>query len=291
MINTVYYFSGTGNSLCVAKYLTSKLNNVELIPVVSKFQLKEKIQNDSEVIGFIFPNFCLSIPIPIKIFLTKIDLSSTKYLYGICTRGGTESEAFSYINKLLKKQNKQLNAKMLITMPWNHPLGKSNIISKNTIQNNVNLEKIMHSKIDHLVEIITARENYEIIDNEASYKLPSFVKLFLLSKRVNYELHRFMYQRLIKFYTDNKCNGCGVCENVCQSKKIKIYNNKPEWNKKIACYGCFACINYCPNISIQIKSNFPVISYTTKNERYHHPEITVSEIENQKKLHLTTAST
>jgi len=43
---------------------------------------------------------------------------------------------------------------------------------------------------------------------------------------------------------------CGTCEKVCLSKKIKMINKKPVWQKNVKCFYCYACINYCSMQSV-----------------------------------------
>ncbi len=78
----------------------------------------------------------------------------------------------------------------------------------------------------------------------------------------------------VNYYADEKCNSCEICEKVCPVHNIKIVNGKPEWQHK--CQRCLACIHFCPEKSIQYGKK------TIKRKRYHHPEITVNEIINQK---------
>jgi len=78
------------------------------------------------------------------------------------------------------------------------------------------------------------------------------------------------------YYADSKCTGCGTCEKVCLSKKIKMLNGKPVWQKNVKCFYCYACINYCPKESVQIKS------FTEKNGRYPHPYAIANDIAGQK---------
>ena len=79
-----------------------------------------------------------------------------------------------------------------------------------------------------------------------------------------------------KFYADSKCTGCGVCEQICLSKKIEIVDNKPTWKKDLPCFFCFACISYCPEQAIQIGKR------TLNRGRYHNPKISVRDIMEQK---------
>lgn len=82
----------------------------------------------------------------------------------------------------------------------------------------------------------------------------------------------------INFYADSKCTGCNLCEKVCLSKKIKMNNGKPLWQKDIKCYHCYACFNFCPEQSILVKN------YTYKDGRYCHPNVTAKDIAEQKGL-------
>ena len=80
----------------------------------------------------------------------------------------------------------------------------------------------------------------------------------------------------IGFFTDSSCTGCGICERVCLSHKIKMDDGKPLWQKDIHCYYCYACFNFCPEQAILVKN------YTKKNGRYIHPGISAKDIANQK---------
>jgi Pyruvate/2-oxoacid:ferredoxin oxidoreductase delta subunit len=52
-------------------------------------------------------------------------------------------------------------------------------------------------------------------------------------------------------------------------------NGTPVWSDK--CINCFACLQWCPEEAI----NAGVI--TQKMKRYHHPQVTMNDIINQKK--------
>ena len=75
MKTTIYYFSGTGNSLKVAKDLAGKLKDTELIPI-AKIWKEESILPHSNRIGFIFPLYFYGCPSIVLDFLKKIELST-----------------------------------------------------------------------------------------------------------------------------------------------------------------------------------------------------------------------
>jgi len=103
MRTEIYYFSGTGNSLYVAKELQKLIPETNLIPIVSLLN-KDVIETNAETTGFVFPIYYMAIPTPVKNFIKKLDLKSTKYIFAITTRLGTPHSAFTDIDKILKKK-------------------------------------------------------------------------------------------------------------------------------------------------------------------------------------------
>jgi flavodoxin len=70
MNTEIYYFSGTGNSLYVAKELQNRIPGAELIPIVSLLD-KDVIKTSGKIVGFVFPVHAITIPIAVKRFLKK----------------------------------------------------------------------------------------------------------------------------------------------------------------------------------------------------------------------------
>ena len=54
MLCSIYCYSGTGNSLWVAKKVSEKLANCQLFPI-TKFPSDTKINIDTKIAGLIFP--------------------------------------------------------------------------------------------------------------------------------------------------------------------------------------------------------------------------------------------
>jgi len=282
METEIYYFSGTGNSLHVARELQKRLPGAILIPVIGALK-KEIIKTNTESVGFVFPNFCLSMPIPIYDFLKKADLSLAQYLFALCTRGGSQNEAFYSINTLLKRQHKHIQAQVTINMPWNLPIGKEDLPNSINEEKMKQLEENLQEKLDHFSNIILAKRDYQEEDLEVTMPVSSWIKMLnRLMPNFFHQSHFYFYRKMIHFYSDGKCNGCGICVMVCPQEKIRLIDHKPIWLKDIDCLGCFACINYCPQKAIQVKSQFPLRSYTEKTGRYHHPLVSYRDIAQQK---------
>jgi flavodoxin len=58
MNTEIYYVSGTGNSLHVARELRKRTPEAKLTPIVRLLH-QDIIKTGADTIGFVFPNFCL----------------------------------------------------------------------------------------------------------------------------------------------------------------------------------------------------------------------------------------
>lgn len=268
----IYYFSGTGNSLHVARELQERLPETKLIPIVSLLD-KDVIKTDAEIVGFVFPTYLTTVPIPVRQFLGKLDLKSSKYIFSVTTCIGVLCLANFHVEKALKKKGKKLDSSFILHMANNSPTGLRPVADKNWVDQ-ITKEKIdkleceVQNKIDFIKERIINKEKYQ------KKGLFSFLSYFM--ERIMSSMTKNMKTE-IPYYPDEDCNGCGTCEKVCMSKKVRILDGKPIWTKDVRCYYCYACFNFCPSQSILVGK-----IYTDKNGRYYHPEIKSNDIAEQK---------
>jgi len=268
----IYYFSGTGNSLHVAKELQKRIPETKLIPIVSILN-KDIIKSCSDTVGFVFPIHLAMAPAPVMKFIKKLDLRSAEYLFAIATRAGSQHRAFIDLKNILKKKGKSLDSFFTLNMASNDP--KFEDWQAATEEKIAELESEVQNKLDSIEKTVLNKEKSREKDTDFTVSMPSFP---ILSKILPF-LNRFYN---VEFYADEKCKSCGTCEKVCLSGKVKIIYGKPVWQKDVQCFSCHACLNYCPEHSVQIKSSRLLKSYTTENERYSHPYATKEDIAEQK---------
>lgn len=262
MKTIIYYFSGTGNSLKIAKDLAEKLDDCELVPIAKVWQ-KDRIVATCEKVGFIFPLYYWGLPRIVYDFIEKIELDNTNYLFAVITKDGDmDGIPLIQIERILSEKSKILSAGFFIKMPNNNII-VNDILNTEEEQK----EKLEEAKkqVDNIYKIIEENKIIEIITTKKRKKtLEKLNKTF----RVNvYENDRF-------FYADENCTSCCICEQVCPVNNIILIDGKPQWQHK--CQQCLACINYCPEKSIQYGDK------TLKKGRYHHPKITVKDLISQK---------
>ena len=285
MSTEIYYFSGTGNSLFVARELQKRIPDSSLMPIIS-FLHKDVIQTSGKSIGFVFPVHALTIPIAVKRFVEKANMQSAEFIFAIATRYGTVFRGFEKIDQLLKKKNKHLNSQFILNMCHSEgprSLAGYEIPSESDI---VQLENVVLEKLDVIKNVISTKKFCHEKDKEYFVKSATNPVLgYLIEKMVLFAMSKVEYLGGVNYFCyDNKCTGCGICEKVCLSKKIKLVDRKPIWQKNVVCYMCFACLNYCPKESVQINEIPLVKSYTKTNGRYSHPYANVNDISNQKEI-------
>lgn len=270
----IYYFSGTGNSLHVARELQKRIPEADLTPIVSLVD-KDIIESSAETVGFIFPIHLAMSPAPVLNFLKKLDLKSARYTFAVATRAGSQHRAFTDLEKILKKKGKNLDSCFSLNMASNDP--KFEGWHQATAEEIADLESEVQNKLDFIGEIVIKKEKSRKKDTDFTVSMPVFSILSLFLPILNK-----LYD--VEFYHDANCLGCGTCEKVCLSGKIKMSNKWPVWQKDVPCFFCHACLNYCQEQAVQIKSNRFLKSYTEENGRYFHPYATVDDIAGQKNI-------
>lgn len=285
MSTEIYYFSGTGNSLHVAKELQKRIPKARLIPILSLVD-KESVITNAETVGFVFPHYASSLPKTVHAFIETLDLGSAGYLFAIATRGRTKTMAFAEIDKILLGKGRRLDSHFVFTMPsGSEPLVKG-YASQITEERIHRLESEMLARLDSIQRIFVDQKISREEDTGATPPprfLAPFVPLIELVSPLLVPLGK-MVETSFDFYCDEKCTGCGVCEDVCLAEKVQMVDGRPVWQEAAKCHGCFACLNFCPEESIQVESKWYLQSYTEQNGRYHHPDITARDIARQKRF-------
>jgi flavodoxin len=70
MKTIIYYYSATGNSLYVARFLQERLPETELRSIPEELA-GDRLSVQADTIGFVFPMHYLSLPLQVEEFLEK----------------------------------------------------------------------------------------------------------------------------------------------------------------------------------------------------------------------------
>jgi Pyruvate/2-oxoacid:ferredoxin oxidoreductase delta subunit len=277
----IFYFSGTGNSLFVAKEVSKRIANSKITPIAACLS-QDRCNSSADRVGIVFPEHALTIPIILNKFLRKLEIAKANYIFVVVTRFGTEFHGFEKIDRIFKRKRKMINSAFVLNM-YNNDSRHGNYI----VPTLSDLKKIELNTID-AVEIISGvvreKKLYRAKDSTILYPTSnSRIMSWLIRQTVLFSMSIAEYVGGANyFYHDEKCSGCGVCEKVCLSKKVEMVEKEPTWNRGVLCYMCFACLNFCPKTAVQIKSIPGVESFSVENGRYPHPYATVKDMQEQK---------
>ena len=259
MESVIYYFSGTGNSLKVAKDIAVRLENTTLIKICKDNILLSEGTKFKKV-GIIFPVYYYGLPVMVKKFVENLVLNSNSYVYTVATCGGSVGVAVKQLQNILDNKDMLLSAAFTVVMPDNYQV----MYAPPSNEKQQRLFKLEGEKVQQIADIINKLEKAPFEEkNSFSAKLLGGILSGNFKPR----------DKDKNFWSDERCNGCGICARVCPSNNIKIKENRPLWLHE--CEHCLACMHWCPKHSLQYKKG------TVKRERYHHPEINVNEIFNK----------
>ena len=261
----IYWFSGTGNSLAVARDLAEK-TGAKLKPL-APLANAETIHSPAEAIGLVFPVYDFKAPKIIDDFIIKFEGLEDKYLFVLCTYGISPLKCLVRLQRKLAVKGCEIQAGFALMMPHN-AVGNSEF----TAADRQTVLKKAKMRVSEIAEIVNKRQSMPV-EAETMISALLFRGLFFKVVRpvVPLLLHaaRHGWESLAFTVTDN-CSGCTTCSKVCPVNNITIVKDRPVWGDN--CLSCFACIQWCSREAIQLGTG------QIRVERYHHPEIKSSDI-------------
>ena len=249
----ILYFSGTGNSLSVAKK-TAVLTGDTAIHISDLMGDGTKIYD--ERIGIIFPVFFFDMPDPMRVFVEYTRFNPSAYIYGIATCGGSEGNAIYNLKNILLHKNCQLSYGNVLKMPC-----RSTIASRRNIKYKLNYLEEQEKRVQDISQdILQKRKNSDSI----TYKIKG--SIFNIG---------FINKKAKKYFAvsvdTNICVECGICEQICPNNNIVL--DEAGVHLGADCSYCMACVHWCPHAAIKIHGKHVQIK-----DQYHHPDIGLAEM-------------
>jgi ferredoxin/flavodoxin len=264
MSNIIYYFSGTGNSLAVARKLANQLGETKLLKIGSN---QEEIDTTQyERVGIVFPVYYYQPPLLVEAFVKKLIFKKEQYKFGVVTYGSSRGLSLEYLRNQIKTMGYILDGEFSVIMPGNYitqygafPNVYNNILYRKSTKN-----------IKKIANMVRQKKSTEPVGPRL------FEGLVLRNKKLEEEIMsaRQGFAGLDEGFNCNQnCNSCGTCVKVCPVQNIHLENGHPVWEHK--CEQCTACIQWCPNSSINFRDK------TQNRKRYHHAEISIKDMINK----------
>ncbi|MCL2832974.1 MAG: EFR1 family ferrodoxin [Treponema sp.] len=246
-MTTIFWFSGTGNSLYLAKCLKDNLEGAVLYPIKSGVPA-EAVGGSSDIVGFVFPSYYSNLPRIVRSFAEKLDIKSGTYIFTIVSMGALGQGSVYELESLLAKKNLRLDYGRGILLNGNYVIMYNPADSQ---KSKTKMQKIAVKIKNISAEIAAGKQVVKKIKFSAD------------------NLYKNIESLDAEFFTEDSCNKCGVCVKVCPAANIKL-EEKPVWLHH--CEHCVACINNCPLSVIQYDKQ------TKGRRRYRNPMINVDEL-------------
>ena len=245
----VFYFTGTGNSLFIAKQLDDRIVSIPQI-INNRSLVFEAAQ-----IGIVCPIYGHEMPKMVKEFIRKATFK-TDYFYIILTygmlHGGAAELAQAYAHSVGKKVAYAKSIMMVDNFLPNFDMTEQCAIDK----------KIPESLAAIKADISVRKRQIE----KAGLKNRMIHKGYVAMVKGQDETV------WAKFRVEDTCTLCGICQKVCPAGAIRLADTKAT-HTMAGCQACYACVHACPQKAIGF--TIPEKNHTA---RYRNENISLEEI-------------
>ena len=255
MTNTIFYFTGTGNCLMVAKSIAAGLGDARAVPISRA--VRGSVDTGGDIVGLVFPVYWGGLPLIVRKFLPLLEHSQESYLFAVATHAGGPGKVLSQLQAELKALGLELSAGYRLSMPSNYVISYDAPDEDDIKKDLEQADRI----IADIIETVRERKMYRPSTDFPKYERPNSAYERFIAGVNSLDAH---------YEVEESCTGCGDCARVCPVANIVLRKGRPTWLHH--CEQCLACINWCPVKAIQYGSG------TSSRGRYTNPRVSIDDV-------------
>lgn len=247
---SIFYFSGTGNTLYAVKKFTQYLEkNFE----TKTLSIEEKIDDnefyDTDIIFLAYPIYLSDMPRNMKKFIERMP-EQNKSIGTICTQAVFSGDGAYVSHNILEQKGYSHTWSVQLKAFTN--IGLMGLKPPQDYNNNQEVLLKMDEDLKNLANDVYERKT--TLQDKGLFKY-----ILGMTQRPFYNMSMKSISNKL-WVDDGICTKCGVCVDICPVEAIKL-DESIEFIKRQECLGCLRCQNFCPSNAISRSKKGNTLQY------------------------------
>lgn len=270
----VLFFTGTGNSMYIARQLAGKDGEILSIPQLVR---QKRFDIEADEIGIVYPVYGHMPPNMVWQYIKKVKLKAN-YKFAVLTYGNRKCSAVEIWDDISRKAGNAFDyiATIVMVDNWlpNFDMNEQIKVDKHIPENLAKIQRDLASK----------RRWHEPVKELEREQHQGFLERSGIDPKKG-----FLLKSEKSFVVTDACIECGICTYVCPRGNYSLTSDGAKMEGD--CEFCFACIQNCPQKAIQFakpetEGAFPDGTEKNPNARYRNEHISLMDLKmaNNQKL-------
>lgn len=269
----IFYFTGTGNCLYIARQLARVDTELLSIPQMVK---QGKYEFEADEISIVYPIYGHMPPYMVRQFIQQAQLRAG-YKFAVLTYGARKCDAVEIWDRISRKAGNAFDYIATIVMV-------DNWLPNFDMNEQIKMDKHIPENLQKITADINGQRHWhEPVTEEERQMHRGFLAVSGLDPEVG-----FLMKSEKCFTVTDTCIDCGICTYVCPRGNYELTPGGVKMSGD--CEFCFACIQNCPQRAIQFRKSedgsFPNGTEVNPNARYRNEHISLMDLKlaNNQKL-------